>query len=135
MARLIDASVLISLERRDLSPETVAGIASGEPLAIASITASELLVGVHLANTARRRSLREAFIEAILAMVPIVPFDLNVARTHATVVAQLHQAGLSVGPNDLIVAATALAHGAGVLTENVREFERVPGLAVASPGW
>ncbi len=53
-----------------------------------------------------------------------------VARVHARLVADLTAAGRLIGPNDVMIAATAVAHGYGLLTLNVREFARVPGLDV-----
>jgi predicted nucleic acid-binding protein len=59
-----------------------------------------------------------------------VPIDLAVARVHARVGADLAAAGLTIGAYDLWLAATCLAHGHAILTANVREFGRVPGLDV-----
>ncbi|MDE0029882.1 MAG: PIN domain-containing protein [Deltaproteobacteria bacterium] len=61
---------------------------------------------------------------------PLLPVDLATARVHAQVWAELARAGKLIGPNDLWIAATALARGLAVATANVREFDRVPGLVV-----
>jgi predicted nucleic acid-binding protein len=135
MARLIDSSALITLERHDLSIDAINRLVPYEAGAIASITASELLVGVHRASTAERRRRREAFVEAELARLLVLPFDLPVAWTHARISAELTAMGQSVGVNDLLITATALTHGYSVLTENLRDFERVPGLRVDRPDW
>jgi tRNA(fMet)-specific endonuclease VapC len=134
MAQLIDSSVWIELERRGRPIESVTA-APDEPLALASITASELLVGVYRANSPEHRSQREAYVEAILARVPVLPFDLHVARVHAPISAQFTATGRPIGAHDLLIAATALAHGYAVLTVNLRDFQRVPGLVVRQPGW
>ena len=73
--------------------------------------------------------------EALLSAIPVLPFDLAVARTHAAVAAELARQGSVVGAHDLIIAATAITHGFGVLTGNVVDFSRVPGLDVAEPAW
>ncbi len=135
MAQLIDASVLISLERRGLDTGMLADVVPAGLSAISSITASELLVGAHRAETAERRVRRETFVEGILGRLPVVAFDTAAARTHAEIWAQLLSDGQAVGRHDLIVAATALAHGYAVATENVREFARIPGLVVLEPQW
>ena len=135
MARLIDSSVLITVERRGLSAADVRGLIPGQGLAIASITAFELLVGIHLADTAERRERRRVYVETILHMLAVIPFDLRVARTHAAVAARLQSTRRSVGANDMLVAATALAYECPVVTDNIREFERVQGLTVLAPGW
>lgn len=135
MAQLIDASVFIALERRGRQLADLDAALAGEPIALASITAADLLTGVDLANTAERRLRREAFVEAILAQFPVLPFDLPVARTQARLCAQLAAAGRTMGAHDLLIAATAVAYGYAVLTQNVRDFRRVPGLVVRQPRW
>lgn len=135
MAQLIDAGVIISLERRRLSLQELAALVPDEPIAIAAITASEFLVGIHCADTEARCLQREAFVEALLARVPVLQFDLVVARTHARLWADLAVRGQLIGPHDLQLAATALAFGYAVLTDNLREFHRVPGLVVRQPAW
>jgi tRNA(fMet)-specific endonuclease VapC len=135
VAQLIDSSVFIALERRGQRLHDLAAVVPDEPLALASITASELLAGVHRADSPERRLRREAFVEAVLERVPVLPFELRTARVHARIWAQLVSGGRSIGAHDLLIAATALAHGYAVLTQNRREFERVPGLVVRQPNW
>ena len=136
MALIIDSGIFISLERQGRHyRELLAGLPSGEPVAIAAMTASELLAGVHRADTAARRAERLRRIEEIFLNMPVLPFDLEAARVHAEVWATLTSSGLVIGPHDAIIAATALAHGYEILTENVREFSRVPGLLVRQPNW
>jgi predicted nucleic acid-binding protein len=127
MARLIDTSVFIQLERRGLPLEMVVAGMIDESYALAAITAAELLYGVERADTSERLTKRTTFVEAMLSAVPVIPFDLPVARMHARIWARLDAAGRRVGPYDLLVAATALAIGYDVLTFNVSEFERVTG--------
>jgi predicted nucleic acid-binding protein len=102
---------------------------------ISSITASELLMGLHRAATEEQRAKRRSFIDAVLLTCDVHPFDFESAEIHARVWAQLASSGQMIGQHDLIIAATALANGYAVLTENVREFERVPGLEVRRPDW
>jgi tRNA(fMet)-specific endonuclease VapC len=135
MAQLVDSSVWITLERRGLTLEDLARVAGDEPLRLASITAAELLVGVHRADSPERRRRREPFVEEILSRVPVLGFDVSIARTHARVWAQLALAGTPVDAIDLIIAATAISNGLPLLTENLRHFERVPGLIVRQPAW
>jgi predicted nucleic acid-binding protein len=47
----------------------------------------------------------------------------------------LRRAGNLIAPHDLMIGATALLHGYDVLTHNVRDFDRLPGLKVRLPGW
>lgn len=135
MALLIDSSVFIALERRGQQFDDLAAAVPDVPLALSSITASELLAGVHRADSPARRSRREAFVEGLLARVPLLPFDIPVAPVHARLWARLAAASQPVGAHDLSIAATALAHGHAVLTHNLRDFQRVPGLTVRQPDW
>lgn len=130
MAVLIDTSVLIDIERGRTDLEAPF---DDEDRAISAVTASELLHGVHRATRAHVRARRQAFVEHILAALDPIPIDLRVARAHAAAWAQLDAAGTRIGAHDLWIAATALAHGYAVVTDNVRDFARVPGLTVVQP--
>jgi predicted nucleic acid-binding protein len=135
MARLIDTSVLVELERRGHGISIFDTLAADEPIATASISVSELLVGAERADSTERKTKRLLFVEALLGRVRVLPFDLAAARVHARVWADLRTRGQSIGPHDLIIAATALTHDYEVITYNLRDFERVPGLIVHRPGW
>lgn len=135
MGVVVDSSVIITIERlgRRFDPSAV-GI-EDEPVALAAMTASELLVGVHMADSPQRRSDRQLFMEVLFSNFEVLPFDLNVARTHARLWAQLAMSGVRIGDRDLIIGATAVANRYSVVTENVRDFTRIPGLTVISPVW
>ncbi len=128
MGLVLDRSVFIRTERSSL-PDFSCWIDHGEVF-ISVMTVSELLVGVHRADNESRRARRSAFVEAILARLPILDFTTEVARVHAGLHATLAKQGQLIGAHDLIIAATALSHGCAVLTANVSEFERVPRLEV-----
>lgn len=130
MAVLIDASILIEAERGrlDLGPH-VARRPDDESF-LSVVTASELLHGVHRAATPQQRARRSAFVEGVLERFPLLEIDLATARAHAQVWADLSATGSLIGPHDLWLAASCIAHGLVMVTANVREFERVPGLEV-----
>ena len=132
MGVLIDASVLIEYERGRIDPEKRLQAREDDEFFLSVITASELLHGVHRARDANVRARRSAFVEAVLERFPLLPIDLTTARTHARLWAELMTAGTPIGPHDLWLAAACVAHGLTLVTGNVREFERVPGLAVES---
>lgn len=127
---LLDSSVLIAAERGGVSPGELLAQNPDEEVAMAAITASELLHGVFRAGAPARRARREAFVERALATFPVLPFDLSTARIHARVWASLAARGVSVGAHDLLIAATALAHAASVATRDARGFTKIPGLAL-----
>jgi predicted nucleic acid-binding protein len=126
---LIDSSVLIAVERGELDLEQKLSEAVTTELALASITASELLHGVHRAEREARRSLREAWVETLLSNFPVLSFDLLAARIHARLSAELASKGEPVGAHDLVIAATALSRGLDVITRDQRSFPRIRGLA------
>jgi len=129
MGLILDTCVFIDAERNKHSIDFNQWL--GEELAyISAITASELLAGVFLAKSEARRLKRSAFVEAILARIPVLPFTEEVARMHAEIYALLHSKGSLIGAHDLIIAATALAQGYSLLTRNKAEFERIAGLNV-----
>jgi predicted nucleic acid-binding protein len=127
---LIDTSVLIALQRGALDLALLEREADDEPVAIAAITASELLHGTHRLAGAVARTRAERFVERLLRSIPVVPFDLDVARGHARLDAELSAAGARVGDADLLVAATAVWLDYRVATRDLRSFPRITGLDV-----
>lgn len=132
MALLIDTSVFVRHERAGLPADALLASLGDEQVALAAITASELLHGVERASSSMRRATRATWVEAVLGLLPVLPFDLEVARVHARLWADLSARGALIGAHDLLIAATALRWGHGVLTANEREFARVEGLRVVS---
>lgn len=94
-----------------------------------AVVAYEVWVGVLGSRNAARR---QAQYEHFLSVVDILPFDAAAGRRAAELRVALERKGEGIGPLDTLIAATALAHGATLVTRNVREFGRVPGLAVVS---
>ncbi len=127
MGLILDTDVIIGAERAATALDFTRWASYGNAY-VSAITVSELLVGVHRADSEARRLRRSAFVEAVLARLPVLPFTTEVARSHAEIVATLMQQGNLIGAHDLIVAATAVAYGYALLTLNVAEFERVAGL-------
>ena len=128
MGLILDTNILIQAERQPGSIRFGAYEAYGG-LYISAITASELLVGVHRANTAERRLKRLAFVEGILAAIPALAFDLETARLHAEMVAALPK-NRTASAFDSLIAATALRYGFPLLTANPADFTIFPGLTV-----
>lgn len=74
---------------------------------------------------------RLAALERLLQPMQRLPFDADCAREAATLRATLEAAGRPIGPHDTLIAATALAHRAVLVTHDLAEFARVPGLTCA----
>lgn len=130
MGILIDTSVLVARERAEIRAQEVRGTWRGDEAFISTITASELLIGVHRSTNPVARIRRSMRVESFLDDFGIIPVELPVARIHAQLSADLAARGTPIGPNDLWIAASALAYGLAIATLNVREFQRVPGLTV-----
>jgi len=97
MGVIFDTSVLIAIERSPHQIEKVINGRENEPFGISVITASELLHGVHRADSEKRRLKREAYVEKVIEIFPIYPFDLSAARIYARIWANLAKKGLSLG--------------------------------------
>jgi tRNA(fMet)-specific endonuclease VapC len=121
--------VLIRAERGGRGLDAI--IDDDADLSIAAVTIAELLVGVEAA-TGRRRALRKAFIEDLVSVIPIEPYDLDIARVHATLLAATREEGRTRGAHDLIIAATAAARNRFVVTDDRTGFEGLPGVDVRS---
>lgn len=128
MGIVLDTSLLIAAERGRVRIEAMLGACRDESVGIAAITASELLHGCHRAADPGVRARRFAFVDALLALIPVLPFGLAEARRHADLWADLVHRGEMIGPHDLLIGATALAQGHALATLNHREFSRVAGL-------
>lgn len=90
------------------------------------IVAAELRFGAE-----RRKSTRlAAQLESVFEDLPVMPFDAPADATYARIRNALEEAGTVIGANDLLIAAHALALDCILVTDNVREFSRVPGLRV-----
>ena len=76
------------------------------------------------------RARADRFVAAILDRLPVVPFDLDVARTHAHLSADLRTRGQPVGAHDLLIAATAIPLEYDVATRDLRSFPRIKGLGL-----
>jgi predicted nucleic acid-binding protein len=127
---VIDTSALVALERSGEDWETALGPRGQEDAIVPAIVCAELLVGVRLANSAARAAARRARIDALLARLPIVDFTRETADRWADLFATLSRAGTMIPANDLVVAATAVQLGFGVLIgpKDERHFRRIPGL-------
>lgn len=95
-------------------------------LGLSSVTAGELYYGV--ARTGSQRNLRA--LRDFLAPLEVAPFDVTAAEVFGSMRAWLTSQGTPIGPYDTQIAAHAMALGVTLVTNNTREFSRVPGLRV-----
>ncbi|KAB8182029.1 PIN domain-containing protein [Microbispora catharanthi] len=128
MARrlILDTGVLIAAERGKAEVDSVIGDA--DDVAVAAITIAELLVGVELADEARRPA-RQAFVDQVLALIPTEEYTTDVARVHARLMAHVRREGKTRGAYDLLIAATAAATARTLVTmDSSAAFDDLPGV-------
>ena len=128
MGVILDISVLIEAERGNFDLEKFTKDREREPFGLSVISVAELLHGVHRADSEKRRVRRSAYVEKTIALFPIYPFGVHIARTYAQIWANLMKQGMQIGAHDLIIGSTALALGFSVATFNKRHFHKIEGL-------
>ena len=123
---LLDTNICIFIIKNKPAAvrERFAELHPGE-VGLSAVTEAELLHGVY-------KSVRvEQNLAAVLdfaSRLVVVPFDSQVTETYGRIRAELERAGQPIGPLDFQIAATAVAHGLTLVTNNTREFARVPDL-------
>ena len=105
--------------------ERFASLSFGD-VGLSAISGAELRFGVAKSGSARNQQALDKF----LAPLEIVPFDEVAMGYYGTLRAGLERRGTPIGALDTLIAAHALALGATLVTNNLREFERVPGLVL-----
>ena len=125
MAHLLDTNVVSQALRGDAHVRRRIDLHARQGIVISAITIAELAYGtLKHPHPERHRRAWEAFV----AMFEVVPFDEHGAREHARIRWALR--ATPIGERDLLIAAVALARRLVVVTGNLREFRRVPGLRV-----
>ena len=126
--KLLDSNVCIALLRGvPAIQERYASEAERHTFVLSAISVSELWYGVAKSTQPDRHGDR---LKQFLGSIETIDFDLDDARAAGQVRAQLSRRGAMIGANDLLIGSQALARGLPVVTGNVREFSRIPGLAV-----
>ena len=95
-------------------------------VSISALTLAEAMFGARKKHSHRLESLIEMFRE----MFPVVPWTEAAASEYADVRAQLEGTGRPIGDMDMLIAASAIAGGFVLVTNNVRHFQRIEGLTV-----
>ena len=124
---LLDTNIISDLVKQPQGAIAKAITEIGEDAVFTSIlVACELRYGVAKKGSSRLT----AQVEAILSALEIAPFDEPADEFYGQIRNHLTQSGALIGPNDLLIAAHALALDAVLVTANESEFSRVPGLRV-----
>ena len=127
MHYLLDTNILSDLVKRPQGAVAARiAVVGGDQVCTSLIVAAELRYG-----SAKRGSEKlTKQLEAILATLPVIPLEVPTDQQYGQLRAALESQGNLIGPNDLLIAAHALALGAVLVTDNTREFERVQGLVI-----
>ena len=96
-------------------------------IALPSVVLYELEVGIAKSTAPEKR---RAQLNELLTVVRVLPFSENEAAISAKVRATLEQAGTPIGPLDMMIAGTALANNAILVTHNTKEFSRINSLSL-----
>ena len=124
---LLDTNILSDLVRQTQGIVTQKIAMDGEnEICTSIIVAAELRFGAAKKNSVRLSNQ----VETILAAMLVVPFEVPADRKYALLRQRLESSGNPIGPNDLLIAAQAQANEQILVTANVSEFTRVPGLQV-----
>ena len=124
MFYVLDTSVCVSLIR---GHSVLADLPPAGDCLVSVITAAELEVGVRRSS----RSLEQRVaVNGLLELFTVLAFDVSAVADYGEMRAELEDAGMSIGPLDLLIAAHARSLDATLVTGNVREFRRVKGLRV-----
>ena len=129
MKFLLDTNT-VSYFLRDYSAPLTTRLRACDPasLAISTITAGELSYGLAKLGISQRASILSVKLNKLLRAVPVLPLCTQAVQHYATTRTFLESQGTTIGGNDLWIAAHALAQNMTLVTNNTREFDRVPGL-------
>ena len=134
MGLMLDSTVLIDVERSGKNLDSLIDATIDRfgdmNLAFSVMSVGELLHGMWRANKEDRRARRERFIEEAIRRLEVVEITLPVMRVFGRVEAELREAGTLIATPDMLIGCSALYRSDEVLTRNMRDFERIPGLAV-----
>lgn len=125
---MLDTNICIYIQRRKPNEvlERFQKLKPGDA-AISVVTWGELLYG---AEKSRQRKIAVQLLEEFQTFVPVLSMPDQAGKTYGAIRAALESGGTPIGNNDLWIAAHAKAAGLTVVTNNEREFRRVPGLKV-----
>lgn len=128
MRYMLDTNICIyAIKHRP--PQVLERLKEHEPseICISAITYAELVHGVEKSAAVEKNRLA---LTLLLSNIEIIDFDSNAANEYGNIRAALEKAGTPIGPLDMMIAGHARSLSYTVVTNNVREFERVSGLRI-----
>jgi tRNA(fMet)-specific endonuclease VapC len=134
MGLILDSSFLIAGERRGESVlsllERVKAAHGETETALSVVTVAELTHGIYRAKADADRRRRQSFVTDCCAAIPVHPVTLEIAQLAGRIDAEQMSLGIRVAFADLLIGVTALHLGYGIVTDNVRHFQMIPGLKI-----
>jgi tRNA(fMet)-specific endonuclease VapC len=124
---MLDTNICIYTIKNQPSQVRDAFIRHQDQLCVSTVTAMELIYGAEKSGAPEKNL---GIIEAFLARLAVMDYDLHAAEHTGQLRAELRQQGTPIGPYDQMIAGHARSLGFIVVTNNEREFERVPGLRI-----
>jgi len=126
MRYLLDTNICIYIARRR-PPQVLSRMEQLRPgdVGMSVITYLELVYG---ATKSQQAEANLAKIEQLRELIPVQPLDSAAGRHYGLLRVELERKGSPIGSYDLLIAAHALSLGLTLVTNNVREFSRLPGL-------
>jgi tRNA(fMet)-specific endonuclease VapC len=124
---MLDTNICIYTIKNQPSQVRDAFIRHQDQLCVSTVTAMELIYGAEKSGAPEKNL---GVIEAFLARLAVMDYDLHAAEHTGQLRAELRQQGRPIGPYDQMIAGHARSLGLIVVTNNEREFERVPGLRI-----
>lgn len=128
MRYVLDTNILISLLRKDQQVIDRFIQVGADNILISAVVYYELRVGIEKSPNVALREKKQDALDLLLADLEIIDFGLTEASYAAKIRANLESKGEPIGANDLLIAASAMAADAVLVTKNMKEFSRVPGL-------
>jgi tRNA(fMet)-specific endonuclease VapC len=134
MGLILDSSVVIAAERRgdtvEQFIERVVNATGDQDAALSAVGLTELIHGLYRVKTPAMRVRRESFLNELLADLTVYPYTKETAMLAGKLDGEQQSKGVVIPFGDLLIGATALSLGYSVLTVNLRDFRRIPGLSV-----
>lgn len=124
----LDSCICIDF-MRGKAPRVYALLKNSDPahIKIPAIVEAELRTGAEKSRDPERMN---KLVDQFLRPFEVIPFDSSCAQHYSIIRTHFEKQGMTIGANGLLIAATALAHEATLVTANLREFQRVPNLKV-----
>lgn len=124
---MLDTNICIFTIRNKPDATRVAFNRHQTQMCISSVTVTELMYGVEVSSQPQRNL---ASVEGFIARLDVLDYDVPAAAHTAQIRGELTKVGTQIGPYDQMIAGHARSRGLVVVTNNTKEFKRVPGLRI-----